>query len=49
MSEENINVNENEEVKEAAPVENLNYVQKIEAARADFYKAYKSSRTIFRT
>jgi len=46
MSEENINVNENEEVKEATPVENLNYVQKIEAARADFYKAYKSSRTV---
>ena len=46
MSDENINVNEKEEVKEAAPVEEQNYVQKIEAARADFYKGYKTSRTI---
>ena len=46
MSDENINVNENEEVKEAAPAEELTYVQKIEAGRADFYKAYKTSKTI---
>lgn len=46
MSEENINVNENEEVKEAAPAEELNYAQKIEAARADFFKTYKNSRTM---
>ena len=45
MSEENINVNEQEEVKEAAPAEPQNYVQKIEAARADFYKSYKTNRT----
>ena len=46
MSEENINVNENEEVKEATPAEELNYAQKIEAARADFFKTYKNSRTM---
>ena len=46
MSEENINVNENEEVKEAVPAEELNYAQKIEAARADFFKTYKNSRTM---
>lgn len=49
MSDENIKVNENEEVKEEAPAQEVepqkSYDQEIEAARLDFHKAYKTSRT----
>ena len=53
MSDENINVNEKEEAKVEAPaapvqqeVADKPYDQRIEEARLDFHKAYKTSRTV---
>ena len=50
MSDENINVNEKEEVKEEAPAQQVesqkSYDQEIEEARLAFHKAYKTSRTM---